>query len=90
MRTVEITLAQGELSKQMAMMRIWLDERRFEPSGFNCREAGRGVVLHVDFKATDAAEAFAEHFAGRVEEALPAGAEAELWQSGVLAEGLVG
>ncbi|HEY1261046.1 MAG TPA: hypothetical protein VGF34_17495 [Stellaceae bacterium] len=90
MRTVELTLPPNELSRQMAMMRIWLDERRCQPSGFNCCEAGRGVVVRIDFKAAELAEAFAERFGGRVNEALPAFAEAELSRAGLSAEGFVG
>lgn len=90
MRTVEVTLPQSELSRQMATMRIWLDERRYEPSGFNCFERGRGVTLRIDFKAAGAAEAFAERFGGQVEDAISAGAEAELSRTALSADGLVG
>jgi hypothetical protein len=74
----------------MATMRIWLDARRCEPSGFNCFERARGVTVRIDFKAAGAAEAFAEHFGGQVEDAISADAEAELSRTALPAEGLVG
>ena len=62
MRTIEISLKPNELSATMADMRMWLDERRFEPSGFCCREDGVSVFVRVDFKVTAEAEAFANRF----------------------------
>jgi hypothetical protein len=67
MRTVEMDLRAGELSAAMAEMRIWLDERRFEPSAFCCRRDGAGVLVRVDFKVTGEAEAFANRFSGRID-----------------------
>jgi hypothetical protein len=67
MRTVEVRLQPNELSGLMAAMRIWLDERRFEPSSFSCRECGGGVLVRVDFKLAGEAEAFARRFGGRVD-----------------------
>jgi hypothetical protein len=64
MRIVEISLRPSELSEAMAEMRMWLDERRLEPSGFCCRDAGAGVLVRVDFTAPDEAEAFAGRFCG--------------------------
>jgi hypothetical protein len=69
MRTVEIGLRPSELSGAMAEMRIWLDDHRFEPSAFCCRDVGAGVLVRVDFKITDEADAFADRFGGRVEQA---------------------
>ena len=49
----------------MSAMRIWLDERRFEPSTFFCRDTDNGMLVCVEFKVPREAEAFAEHFDGR-------------------------
>jgi hypothetical protein len=70
MRTVEVSLQPSELSRLMAAMRIWLDERRFEPSIFSCHECAAGVLMRVDFKAADEAEAFAQRFGGCIDLAL--------------------
>jgi hypothetical protein len=67
MSTVEMHLAARDLSAAMAEMRIWLDQRRFEPAGFQCREADDGVVVRVDFSIATEAEAFAGRFRGRVD-----------------------
>ena len=90
MRTVEIELPSRELSRQMAMMRVWLDERRCQPSGFNCREAAQGVLVQVDFKVAVDAEAFAARFGGRIGAPLPPYLEPELSSSAALAQALVG
>jgi hypothetical protein len=66
MRTVEINLEPGELCEQMAAMRIWLDNRRWEPSTFSCRSDGLGVLLRIDFKIEEEGEAFARQFGGRM------------------------
>ena len=66
MRTVEIHLKHGELVEQMAAMRIWLDDRRWEPSTFSCRDDGRAVVCRIDFKIAQEGEAFARRFGGRL------------------------
>jgi hypothetical protein len=65
MFAVDIRVEQGDLSRQMSAMRIWLDERRFEPSTFSCRDTDNGVLVCVEFKVPREAEAFAEHFDGR-------------------------
>ncbi|MGH7030310.1 MAG: hypothetical protein ACREE9_17355 [Stellaceae bacterium] len=70
MRTVILPVKSSELSTQMAAMRVWLDERRFEPSSFSCRDSGTAVVVRVDFKVADEATAFARHFSGQVDEVL--------------------
>jgi hypothetical protein len=66
MRTVEIDLGPGELCEQMAAMRIWLDDRRWEPTAFSCRDYGRGVLVRIDFKVPQEGEAFARRFGGRL------------------------
>jgi outer membrane lipoprotein-sorting protein len=68
MQTVEIHLKAGQLCEEMAAMRIWLDGRRWEPSGFSCHDEGFGVLLRVDFKVAQEGEAFARRFGGRVNE----------------------
>jgi hypothetical protein len=66
MLIVEIHLGPGELREQMAAMRLWLDEHRWEPSLFNSHADGRGVRLHIAFKTAGAGEAFARRFGGRL------------------------
>jgi hypothetical protein len=70
MRTIEIYLEAGELCEQMAAMRMWLDERRWEPSTFSCHSDGQGVLLRIDFKIAQEGEAFARRFGGRVNDPL--------------------
>jgi hypothetical protein len=67
MRTVEMSLRSNELSGTMAEMRMWLDEHRFEPSSFCCRDGGAEILVRVDFKVTIEAHAFADRFRGRVD-----------------------
>ena len=64
--TVEIRLAMADLRQQMAAMRIWLDERRLEPSRFSSHDDGLGVRLHIAFKTARESEAFARRFGGRL------------------------
>jgi hypothetical protein len=68
MRTVEIHLPPNALVSQMAAMRVWLDERRFEPSSFNCYESQAGVAVRLHFKVGREAEAFAERFGGHLDQ----------------------
>jgi hypothetical protein len=67
MSAVEIDLPAGDLSKQMAAMRIWLDQRRFEPSSFSCCDNDRGMRICVAFSVAYQAEAFAKRFGGRAD-----------------------
>ena len=67
MDVVELNLRRGELCAAMAEMRIWLDERRFEPAAFSCREGETGIVIRVDFPIATEAEAFAGRFSGRAD-----------------------
>jgi hypothetical protein len=66
MRTVEIRMSRQELSERMAMMRMWLDEHRFEPSTFSSRDVENGVLVRIEFKEAREAEAFAARFDGRL------------------------
>ena len=68
MHTVTIRLRPGELSVRMAAMRIWLDERRFEPSSFSCHDGEAHVLLRVEFKVPDEAATFARQFDGKVDQ----------------------
>jgi hypothetical protein len=70
MWTVILPLKSSELSTQMAAMRIWLDERRFEPSSFSCRDNNAAVIVRVDFKVADEAHAFARQFNGQIDNAV--------------------
>lgn len=64
MRSVEIHVPRRELRERMAMMRIWLDAHRFEPSAFNCRDVEESVLVRIEFKVASEAEAFAARFEG--------------------------
>jgi hypothetical protein len=66
MRTVEMRLRPQELSEKMAAMRMWLDERRFEPSSFTCHDCGAGVLVRIDFKIAEEADAFSRGFGSSV------------------------
>jgi hypothetical protein len=66
MHTVEILVNPSELSKEMNAMRAWLDEQGYEPSSFSSRELKGKLLLSASFRAREAAEAFANRFAGRL------------------------
>lgn len=66
MHTVEIRLAQADLRDKMNAMRMWLDERRFEPSTFASHVNGSVMCLSVSFRSAEEAKAFAAQFSGRV------------------------
>jgi hypothetical protein len=66
MHTVEIRLAQADLRDKMNAMRMWLDERRFEPSTFASHANGSMMCLSVTFRSADEAKEFAAQFSGRV------------------------
>ena len=65
MYLVDIRMQPGDLSQQMSAMRVWLDERRFEPSTFYCRDTDYGMLVSVEFKIPREAAAFAERFDGQ-------------------------
>jgi hypothetical protein len=77
MYAVDIYVDQGELSRKMSAMRIWLDEHRFEPSAFFCRGTDYGMLVSVEFKVPREAEAFADHFDGQASGRLGADLEEE-------------
>jgi hypothetical protein len=77
MYLVDIRMQPGDLSRQMSAMRIWLDDHRFEPSTFSCRDADCGMLVSVEFKVPREAEAFAERFDGQANGRLGAHLEEE-------------
>ena len=62
MRTVTVRLNAVDLSAEMAAMRAWLDDNRYEPSRFTCERYGEMTVVCVDFEQDAQAEAFTERF----------------------------
>jgi hypothetical protein len=70
MSAVELRLNPSDLPREMGAMRIWLDQHRFEPSGFSCRDVDDGVLVSLEFKIACQAVAFAERFGGRADAAL--------------------
>ena len=65
MSAVELCIAPSDLPREMGAMRIWLDQHRFEPSSFSCRDADDGVLVSLEFRIAHQARAFAERFGGR-------------------------
>jgi hypothetical protein len=90
MHVVEIRLKPSDLSKQMAAMRTWLDERRIDLSTFACRHHGDGMLVRVEFRLGHQAAAFAERFGGRANGPSLAYAEEDLMQEASPAGPLVG
>ena len=64
LHSAEIRVGNGDFAGQMTRMRVWLDNRRFEPAVFRYDHADSAVVIHVDFAVEDEAAAFAHEFAG--------------------------
>ena len=67
MSAVELCLNPSDLPREMGAMRVWLDQHRFEPSGFSCRDVDDGVLVSLEFKIAHQAVAFAERFGGRAD-----------------------
>lgn len=88
MSAVELRLSPSDLPREMGAMRVWLDQHRFESSGFSCREVDEGVLVSLEFKIAHQAAAFAERFGGRADAAsqLPAATLDE----GVSTTGVIG
>ena len=59
----------AELLETMAAMRVWLDERRFEPSVFTCRDGIADVLVGIAFNTANEGQAFAGRFGGRLRKA---------------------
>jgi outer membrane lipoprotein-sorting protein len=81
MYLVDIRMQPGDLSQQMSAMRVWLDERRFEPSTFSCRDTDHGMLVSVEFKIPREAAAFAERFDGQANRPWGANLNQELARS---------
>ena len=89
MSAVELRLS--DLPREMAEMRVWLDQHRFETSGFSCRDAEDGVLVSLEFKNAGHAHAFAERFGGRANgPTLSSAAYPPALDAGVSASGIVG
>ena len=69
MYAVDIRVNAGELSWKMSEMRMWLDAFHFEPSTFSCHDLSSGMLVSVNFREPRQAEAFAERFGGRIDQA---------------------
>jgi hypothetical protein len=65
MSAVELRLNSSDLPREMGAMRVWLDQHRFEPSSFSCRDIDDGVLVSLEFRIAHQAHAFAERFGGR-------------------------
>jgi len=77
MYLVDIRMQPGDLSRQMSAMQLWLDDHRFEPSTFSCRDTDCGMLVSVEFKISREAAAFAERFDGHANGRLGADLEEE-------------
>jgi hypothetical protein len=87
MSAVELRLSPSDLPREMGAMRMWLDQHRFEPSGFSCRDVDDGFLVSLEFKIAYQAVAFAERFGGR------AGAVSEspaTLDTGISSSGVIG
>jgi hypothetical protein len=91
MYAVDVRVQQGELSRKMSEMRIWLDEHRFEPSIFSCHDESFGVLVSVEFRIAQEAQAFAKRFDGRTNGRFAADVdEGSMRAGGLSAYGVVG
>jgi len=90
MHVVGIRVKPNDLSKQMATMRLWLDEYRIDLSTFACRHTEDGMLVDAEFRVAHHATAFAERFGGRAHRPLTAYAEEDLLQTVSPADALVG
>ena len=87
MSAVELCLNPSDLPREMGAMRVWLDQHRFEPSAFSCRDVDDGVLVALEFKIANQAHAFAQRFGGRADAAskLPAATlDAGVRNSGII------
>jgi len=62
MRTIVIRLTGADLAVEMASMRTWLDEHRYQPSKFTCAQEGAETVISADFNDDAEAQAFKGRF----------------------------
>jgi hypothetical protein len=87
MSAVELRLNPSDLPREMGAMRVWLDQYRFEPSAFSCRDVDDGVLVSLEFKIANQAHAFAQRFGGRADaasELSPATLDAGVSSSGII------
>ena len=66
MRSVSLRLQKAYFSTEMVEMRRWLDRNQYEPTRFDCCQNDDEIILSVDFRREEAAEAFAKHFDGEI------------------------
>jgi hypothetical protein len=71
MRTVVIRLRTADLAAEMAAMRAWLDEYRYEPSKFAFDKLGNSVVVCIEFSKDKEAEAFKKRFDNQISGSQP-------------------
>ncbi len=90
MHVVGIRVKPSDLSKQMATMRLWLDEHRIDLSTFACRDTEDGMLVHAEFRLARHATAFAERFGGRANQPSSAYADQDVMREISPADALVG
>jgi hypothetical protein len=66
MRSVRLRLQKEYFSAEMVEMRRWLDRNQYEPARFDCYQNDAEIILSVDFRREEAAEAFANRFDGEI------------------------
>src|SRR4051812_28613157 len=71
MSWVEVRYRRIALPDIMRAMRIWLDQRQFEPETFECVISGSGTLVRVEFAQDAEAAEFAEAFGGLVSQDRP-------------------
>ena len=88
MSAVELCLNPSDLPREMGAMRVWLDQHRFEPSAFSCRDVDDGVLVSLEFRIANQAHAFAQRFGGRTGTAseLPTA----MLDAGISTDGVIG
>ena len=59
------------LTDIMKVMRVWFDNRRYQPQNFDYVISGSGVLVRVQFQQEAQASEFAEAFAGSVSRERP-------------------
>ncbi len=89
MSAVELRLSATDLPREMGAMRVWLDQHRFEPSSFSCRDVDDGVLVSLEFKIAGQAHAFADRFGGRADGPVVDAAR-ETLDTGVSPTGVIG
>ena len=75
-RTAELhIIGDDNFVRRLADIRVWLDERWFEPSTFTYFFLDPGIKIRVSFKNDDEAGAFANEFGGSLHGDPPVSAE---------------